>query len=53
MSFVIYWKRTPEKLYFLPYDRVLKSEKEDKKTVKIEDLDEFKAVLKHASDSIE
>ena len=53
MGFVIYWERTPEKLYFLPYDRVLKSEKEGKKTVKIEDLDEFKAVLKYASDNIE
>ena len=53
MGFVIYWERTPEKLYFLPYDRVLKSEKENKKSVKIEDLNEFKAVLKHASDSIE
>lgn len=53
MGFVIYWERTPEKLYFLSYDRVLKSEKENKKSVKIEDLNEFKAVLKHASDSIE
>lgn len=53
MGFIIYWERTPEKLYFLPYDRVLKSEKEGKKSVKIEDLNEFKAVLKYASDNIE
>ena len=53
MGFVIYWERTPEKLYFLPYDRVLRSEQEGKKSVKIEDLDEFKAVLKYASDNIE
>lgn len=53
MGFVIYWERTPEKLYFLPYDRVLKSEKESKKSVKIEDLNEFKEVLKYASDNIE
>ena len=52
MGFVIYWERTPEKLYFLPYDRVLKSEKEGKKSVKIEDLNEFKEVLKYASDNI-
>jgi hypothetical protein len=53
MGFIIYWERTPEKLYFLPYDRVLKSEKEGKKSVKIEDLNEFKEVLKYASDNIE
>lgn len=53
MGFIIYWERTPEKLYFLPYDRVLRSEKEGKKSVKIEDLNEFKEVLKYASDNIE
>lgn len=53
MGFIIYWERTPEKLYFLPYNRVLKSEKEGKKSVKIEDLNEFKEVLKYASDNIE
>lgn len=53
MGFVIYWERTPEKLYFLPYDIVLKTEKEGKKSVKIEDLNEFKEVLKYASDNIE
>nr|DAR59166.1 MAG TPA: recombination protein [Caudoviricetes sp.] len=53
MGFVIYWERTPETLYFLPYERVRKMEADGQKSVKIEELNEFKVVLEYASDSIE
>lgn len=53
MGFVIYWERNPETLYFLPYERVLRMEASGQKSVKIEELNEFKVVLEYASDSIE
>lgn len=53
MGFVIYWERNPETLYFLPYERVRKMEADGQKSVKIEELNEFKVVLEYASDSIE
>lgn len=53
MGFVIYWERNPETLYFLPYERVLRMEAGGQKSVKIEELNEFKVVLEYASDSIE
>lgn len=53
MGFVIYWERNPETLYFLPYERVRKMEADGHKSVKIEELNEFKVVLEYASDSIE
>lgn len=53
MGFVIYWERNPETLYFLPYERVRKMESDGQKSVKIEELNEFKVVLEYASDSIE
>ena len=53
MGFVIYWERNPETLYFLPYERVRKMEADGQKSVKIEELNEFKVVLEYARDSIE
>lgn len=53
MGFVIYWERNPETLYFLPYERVVRMEAGGQKSVKIEELNEFKVVLEYASDSIE
>lgn len=53
LGFVIQWERTPEKLYFLPFSRVAQMLADGEKSIKIENLNEFKDMLEYASDNFE
>lgn len=53
MGFIIYWERNIEKLYFLSYNNLCDMLKNGKKSVKIEELEDFKELLKNENDNIE
>lgn len=53
MGFIIYWERNIEKLYFLSYNNLCDMLKNGKKSVKIEELEDFEVLLKNENNNIE